>query len=225
MYHEWVESRIDLALRLAAGDCGGSSAEAVLILSSLLSGVAADLWPGSRIDKHRFVELWSQYSDPAHCANLVSVPLLIDGLERRSKFDLSDRIRASNGHAFSPRGLPDTLVVTGEDVDLLESDLQEMLPELSLNDLRQYSYGVVFYVHFRSGYVHEYQAGSHADARVMSATRSNITYGNFLEPPHRRINFELSWVADVTRAVVKRADPEWDHRPLPLPAAWWLDGA
>jgi hypothetical protein len=224
MYEDWVSRRIDLAERLAAGECGGSSAEAILILSSLISGIAADLWPGTRIDRHRFVELWSLYSDPSQCGNLISVPLLIDDLERAKNFALADRLREQNADAFSPRGLPDTRVVTGEDVDLFEADLASLVPELPVSDLRKFSYGNVFYVQFRSGYVHEYQVGTHGEAVVMSTTRSSITYGNFFEPPHRRINFEIAWLAELTRMVVSRARPEWYHRPLQQPQKWWLDG-
>jgi hypothetical protein len=224
MFHEWIEGRVALAERLASGECGGSSAEAILILSSLISGIAADLWPGKGIDRQRFVELWTHYSAPELCATLVSVPLLIDDLERTGTFLLSDRLRSANNECFSPRGLPDTRVVTGEDVDIFDVEVQTLVPELSLATIRKASYGNVFYVHYRSGYVHEYQVGSHADEIVMSETRSFITYGNFYDAPHRRINFDIGWLASVTRSIVRRAEPEWNRRPISAPAAWWVDG-
>jgi hypothetical protein len=225
MFVEWIEGRINLAQRLANGECGGSYAEAFLILSSLISGIAADLWPGSRKDHRRFVELWARYSDPSLGANLISVPLLISDLERIKQFEFSDRLRANNSDCFMPRGLPDCDVVTGEDVDMYDNEVQQIVPELSVAKIREWSYGNVFYVHFRSGYVHEYQAGSHADEIVMSATRSDITYGNWADPPYRRINMEVSWVASVARSIVRRAEPEWQHRPHADPTPWWLDGA
>jgi hypothetical protein len=225
MFHEWIEGRVALAERLASGQCGGSSAEAILILSSLISGIAADLWPGKGIDRHRFVELWARYSHPELTANLISTPLLIHDLDTKKSHALSDRIRAIYAEMFSPRGLPDTRVVTGEDVDVFDDELQRILPEMQLPEIRQWSYPNVFYVHFRSSYVHEYQVGTHADAIVMSDTRSFITYGNFLPAPHRRINFDVGWLASVARSIVGRAEAEWNRRPIDLPARWWLDGA
>lgn len=225
MFDEWIEGRITLAERLARGDCGGSVAEAFLILSSLISGIAAHLWPGRRLDRQRFVELWARYADPQLSADLISVPLLIHELDRTRQYSLSDRLREQKPEAFMPRGLPDTLVVTGEDVDVFDTEIHALLPEVALSKLREWSYANVFYAHFRSGYVHEYQVGTHADEVVMSHTRSFITYGNFDTPPYRRINFEVDWVAKVARSLVRRAEPEWQHRPLPKPATWWVDGA
>lgn len=225
MFHEWIEGRIALSERLAAGECGGSSAEAILILSSVISGIAADLWPGTRIDRHRFVELWAHYSHPQLCASLISIPLLIHELDRTKQHALSDRLRANNPEMFMPRGLPDTRVVTGEDVDIFDDEVLRLVPQLPLAQIRQWSYPNVFYVHFRSGYVHEYQVGTHADAIIMSDTRSHITYGNFLPAPHRRINFATGWVASVARSIVDRVEPDWNRRPLSLPSKWWADGA
>ncbi|MGZ5456012.1 MAG: hypothetical protein ACXWLY_17820 [Thermoanaerobaculia bacterium] len=225
MFEDWIERRIAVAERLAKGDCGGSYAEAFLILSALISGIAADLWPGERIDRVRFVELWARYSDPSLGANLVSVPLLIHALDEESSPDFADRLRAENSHYYMPRGFPDSIVVTGETVDLFDDDVRRILPELPLGKIREWSYGNVFYVHFRSGYVHEYQAGTHADEIVMSTTRSNVTYGNFFERPHRRINFEVGWIAAVARSIVERAAAEWGRRPVGRPNEWWLRGA
>jgi hypothetical protein len=200
MFPNWIDQRIQIAERLAEGQCGGTTAEAFLILSSVISGIAADLWPGTRIDRQRFVELWARYTGPALLADLISVPLLMNQLEQQKRYDIADRLRANNSDCFSPRGLPDTRVVTGEDVDVLDNEVQAVVPELTMTEIRRSSYPDLFYVHFRSGYVHEYQVGPLADAIIMSHTRSFITYGNFFEAPHRRINFEVSWVASVAAA-------------------------
>jgi len=55
--NEWSEQKILLAEKLNSGECGGSYAEAVIILCGVLSGIAADTWPGIRKDRKRFVEL------------------------------------------------------------------------------------------------------------------------------------------------------------------------
>jgi hypothetical protein len=55
-FRDWVRVRISLAKRLNPGGCGGSYGDAMLVLSALLSGRAADLWPGKGKDRRRFVE-------------------------------------------------------------------------------------------------------------------------------------------------------------------------
>ncbi len=52
---EWIQKKNEIALDLAAGQCGGSYGEAVIILCAALSALAADVWPGRGIDRVRFV--------------------------------------------------------------------------------------------------------------------------------------------------------------------------
>ena len=220
---EWLDSRLELAERLAKGECGGSSSEAILILSSLLSGIAADLWPGKGIDRVRFIELWVRYSKIAR-SNHVSIPLLIDHLEENEVFDLSDRLRQKYEEYFSPRGLPDTRVVTGEEVDLPEDEVRSVVPELSLKDLRQHSYPSAFYTHIRSAYVHEYHVGSHGDAGVLLMGQGNVRYGNWMDRPYRRISFDLGWISQIMNSAILSAERDWQDRPLKALSTWWIDG-
>src|SRR5512138_640924 len=73
---DFVERKIVVAQALDRGECGGSYAEACIIMASVISGIASDLWPGKGLDRKRFVELWARYADPALSPNLISVPLL-----------------------------------------------------------------------------------------------------------------------------------------------------
>lgn len=216
----WIESRIALALRLDKGECGGSYAESTLILSSLLSGIASDLWPGSK-DRVRFVELWAHYAAASLSPLLISTPVLLEHLESVQNWQLADRLRGAFPRVFSPRGLPDTLVVVGVWTDKSETEITQLLPELSIEQIRSFSYPNLFYKHFRSGYVHEYSVGSAADANIMSATRAAVTYSNWMERPHRRINFAIEWVASVARSIAANVSEDWERRPLPQPVAWW----
>jgi hypothetical protein len=54
-HHAWVQERIAFAKRLNEGECGGHYGDAMLILSAVLSGLAADQWPGKWKDRRRFV--------------------------------------------------------------------------------------------------------------------------------------------------------------------------
>ena len=76
----FVRHRSDLARRLAAGECGGWYGDAVLIISSAISALSADLFPGLRIDRRRFVQLWARHADPALGPLQISVPLLAQAL-------------------------------------------------------------------------------------------------------------------------------------------------
>jgi hypothetical protein len=219
---EWGHRKIALAERLANGDCGGGYGEAILIISSLLSGMGVDLWPGDQRDRKRFVQLWSTYADPSLQPNRVSLPLLIDHFDARSEYSTADGLRNLRPGCFMPRGLPDVLVVTGDRVDLAELDISRVVP-IDLPTLRKFSYGSVFYEHFRSGYVHTYQVGSHGDEVVLSTTRGAITYTNSVKKPHRRINFDISWIAQVAKSIWASAENDFYARTaLPDPAEWWL---
>jgi hypothetical protein len=77
-------SRVELAETLALEKCGGSYPDAILILSSVISGIASHLWPGKdRIDNVRFVELWARGADPCLAPNKVSILLLAQDLANR----------------------------------------------------------------------------------------------------------------------------------------------
>jgi len=59
-----VDRKLAVAITLSEGGGGGSYYEATLLLSSTVSGIAADVWPGEGIDRKRFVQLWVRYVHP-----------------------------------------------------------------------------------------------------------------------------------------------------------------
>lgn len=71
-HHARVQERIELAKRLNEGECGGYYGDAMLILSAVLSGLAADLWPGKGKDRRRFAEAWATLSSPELNAGAIS---------------------------------------------------------------------------------------------------------------------------------------------------------
>ena len=60
---DWVDQKAHLAEQLAQGECGGGYGDAIIVLSSVISGIAAALWPGERIDRQRFAQVWWTYCD------------------------------------------------------------------------------------------------------------------------------------------------------------------
>lgn len=122
-FSDWISSRAAVAQRLSDGQCGGTYAEAILITSSLISGMAADLWPGDRIDRFRFVEFWARFAHPELNANLISLPLLLDTLRGSDRPTEAEAVRLLRPEAFNPLGIPEARVVTGETADAAEEKL------------------------------------------------------------------------------------------------------
>jgi hypothetical protein len=227
-FQDWVQGRVAVALRLSEGQCGGTYAEAVLILSSILSGMAADLWPGKSKDRRRFVEMWAKYADPTLKPNLISIPLLINDLESKGLQDLATKLRAIYPPAFSPLSIADTLVITQKEVDRSEADLLNLDPRLTTKYLRRFSYGAVCYDHVRSGYTHEYHTTDFARGLPMAREPVPVSYVNTLEEPKRRIYFDITWVANIV--VSASASVSAPLMALPTqehfldPKCWWVDG-
>lgn len=219
---EWLDRKVALAERLANGESGGGYGDAVLILSSIVSGVAAELWPGEGIDRKRFVEAWSRYSDPSLNPNRVSVPFLVEAL-RRDDPGAAETVRLLRAGAISEIPQLDGLVVTGDRVDADEREITSVA-HVSSEFIRRYSYGNIFYRHFRSGYVHQYKTGTHGDEYIMSTTRGDITYSNWMEPPYRRINFSFAWLAAIGRSVVANAADDYWAGQQAIPNPWWVEG-
>lgn len=226
-FHAWIRGRVDLAKRLDQGECGGSYGDAMLVLSAVLSGLAADTWPGTRKDRRRFVEIWSTYSDPTLNTSIISVPLLLDALERGGESELFEKVRATRPEAF-PSWRIYTLVVTGQEVDQTEEELIALDPRLATKNLRRFSYGSMFYEHVRSGYTHEYHTTDSASVFPQVSEPAPVSYVNVLDRSdnrtHRRIHFDVGWVADIVESVAASIVTSGPIRPLADPETWWLDG-
>jgi hypothetical protein len=211
------------ARHVGEGACGGSYGDAVLILSAILSSLAAGLWPGEGKDRRRFVEIWAAYSAPDLKPNLISVPRLLASLEKEGHHDLVKKVRSTHPRAFTPYKI-DTLVVTGEDVDKTEDKLVALVPELDAWQLRKFSYGDVFYRNVRSGYIHLYRLKEYAREYSMADKTGSISYVNVNNLPYRPIYFPISWVADLVESVLTRVTSSGGKQPLPNPQSWWVDG-
>src|SRR6266542_6289189 len=81
---EFTERKLRLPSRLDAGEEGGSYGDGILIISSVLSACASQLWSGRGIDKERFVELWARYANADARPLLISVPLLLQALREEA---------------------------------------------------------------------------------------------------------------------------------------------
>jgi hypothetical protein len=224
--NEFVDRKLALAEALARGDCGGGIDDAIIITSAILSATAAVLWPKEeRTDRKRFVELWARYADSGLRPNMISLPLLVESLKDKGKYDIAEAARTLRPHLIESIPEFDDGVVSGVHVDVPDEVAVEATG-LTLAEVRRYSYGELFYRHFRSGYVHEYTVGSHGDAFRMTDLKGAIIYeGGWAEPPHRRIQFDIHWIIEIARTTTTNVSNDWLKRPLALPGRWWIDGA
>jgi hypothetical protein len=216
---DWTQEKQHIASRLASGECGGTYGEAVLILCSALSALAAEVWPGERIDRKRFVELLKEYAPPHLDTTQISIPLLIGYLR-------------SLGKTLEMRQLEkvflncdDSLVLTGDDVDKTENEILSVCNTISSIHIRECSYANLLYREVRSGYAHEYKPMERADSRPMTQRpEARISYGNWVDDPDRHIHFHINWLAELSIATAEEIDKIAGTIPHGIPTKWWIDG-
>jgi hypothetical protein len=219
----WVAEKRDVALRLANGEAGGSYAEAAILLCAALSALAAELWPGRRIDRARFIEILASVGSDTDTCKLISVPLIVRHLKSEGRVSEATQVART-------LNLPSTaLVLTGPEIDRSEGDVAAACSALTSADIRRWSYASVLYEHVRSSYAHEYQPGEAAVSWPMTMKPDqHVSYSNRLEMAtiqmERLIHFHAEWLGELA---VSRADA-LDHEPsVPrsLPNKWWAEGA
>jgi hypothetical protein len=218
-----VTEKCKIALAVSKGEAGGSYGEAVILISAVLGALAAEVWPGSKIDHKRFVELLVEFGPLSQSPKTISVPLLIQYLSEKSETQKASAL-TSGLLDFS-----ETRVITGSEVDKSESELLANCRSLDLESLRTHSYANLFYKEVRSSYAHEYRPGKRADSWPMTASKDEAaSYINRLtntEPRavERLIHFHVEWLAELAVGIAKRADELQATLPLPHPAHWWVE--
>jgi len=222
-----VERKLGVVQALAKGECGGSYSDACILTSGIVSGIAADLWPGEGIDKKRFVEVWARHADPAVSPSLISTPLLVDRLRRDGRVREAATIEALRPLAFGPGY--QTRVVTSADVDMLEHEIRAVCPQLVPSNVRAYSYPAVFYRHVRSALVHEYHLGDEATTWPMIERETSVSYANIVDwkdqsRQFRQIHYHIPWLLEVVRSIAASTQTVLESAPLPHPSPWWIEG-
>jgi hypothetical protein len=226
---QFVERKIGTAVMLDEGACNGSYSDGCVLLSSLISGISAELWPGNdRIDRARFVELWASYCDEHLQPTLVSVPLLRQFLRRNARPEEAKILEKAKPDMF---GLGNScLVLRGIDVDMTESELLKLPIGLTPKQLREHSYPAIFYKHVRSNLAHEYKLSDDAASHFATRLEAGVSYVNRHDPDEtelsrRLIHFHMGWLASVTRSIASNVAGLVDnYQTLPRPSKWWVHG-
>jgi hypothetical protein len=218
---EFVERPLRVAAALNAGECGGSHAEAYILIGAVISSVASFLWPGERIDKRRFVETWVRFGDAA--AKRVSVPLLLNTLQASRRLGVQrpegETLRRSRPRCFGPGY--DVRVLVDDDVDADEAALFAECPTLGRTMLRRHTYPVVFYEDVRSALVHEYELDERVSSWPMAPRSAKVSYFNM--QGIRRIHFHVDWLIELARGLARGADELLVGGHPSKPTCWWLD--
>ena len=216
---DWAQRKSLIATRLARGECDGGYGEAVLVLCAAISAMAAEAWPGDRIDRRRFIEFLVRFSPGPVSVQTVSVPLLLGRL-RDTNAALEERaIRKAFADVQPSR------VLTGTDVDRSEAAILAVCPGLALALLREFSYANLIYQRVRSALTHEYRTGEKTVSFSMTGDDSaGVSYYNWVHDPDRHIYFHIPWLAALTTNLGGIADLQAPNFPLAFPATWWING-
>jgi len=216
---DWARTKRDVALRLSSKECGGSYAEAVIILCALISAMAAEVWPGRGKDRKRFIEVLVQFAPSNLNTRRISIPLLVKSLREES------RTSESNSLEKTYLDYSRTQVLTGDQVDKFEEEIICKCPSLKLKEIRDCSYGSLLYEEIRSAYAHEYHPGSRADSSPLTCIRTAaVSYVNWVDDIDRHIYFHVQWIADVSIAITEVIDASKTTLPRVDPLKWWVDG-
>lgn len=225
-YSSWVGEKITMARAIASGCCGGDYAEGAIILCPTISAMSSEVWDSKKDDRRRFVEAVSNFKSPAIDATMVSVPLLSQEIP-----SCKQQLKVTS-KAFHLRGAT---------VDKTEIEVMTACPQLSVVEVRNYSYVNLLYKQIRCGFVHEFRAGDKAAAAdpmraVAGLNGIEISYSNGpLESNgtlKRKIHFPLEWIAEISNSIAQGLDIEcqrdgvqiFQNLKLPIPARWWIDG-
>lgn len=217
----WIEDRISLARKLYDGECGGGYSDAAIILVSVVSGIASRTWTGKSKDRKRFNEILVCFCPNNLYLTRISIPLLIQDLNKKNS-----PLATSLSEAFD--SYCPTRIITGNEVDKGEAEILKVVPDLTIKEIRGYSYANLLYQEVRSGLVHEYRPTEKASIYPMAKASEDISYVNTLNQDSgttcRKICFEYDWLEKVVEALRDSLDLVWQNAPRSDPSDWWIDG-
>lgn len=222
---DWVGEKCEIAAKLARGIAGGTYSESTILVCAALSALSAEVWPGDRIDRKRFVELLVRIASLSASTTSISVPLLVQHLAATGDHANSTTL-ARALLSFSP-----TRVVAGPEVDRGEIEVLTLCPSLDIKTVRRHSYACLLYEDVRSAYAHEYRPGSRADSWAMTEYEGQpVSYVNRLLKPGtpetgRFIHFHIEWLRHVAVDLASNVDALATTIPRSHPGVWWIEGA
>ncbi|MBN1826379.1 MAG: hypothetical protein JW958_08940 [Candidatus Eisenbacteria bacterium] len=223
----FIEGRIGIVRKLTDENVGGTYAEAILILTALISATAAKCWPKRKgrdpIDRKRFVETIHRFAGHKYLADLISTDLLVRSLEDKKKKEAGFLKHLTT---FKPGDMP-----SGADISKPDSEITRFCPSLEKGTIRNYCYSSLLYDLLRSPYVHEYRHHEDVVTWILDHLWSNNMYyrdsGRLLDKTTRRyrLYFGLGWIAGVAHSITQNLDEQIPKdEEVERPDKWWIDG-
>lgn len=206
---KFLKGRLDLVDVLAADVAGATYADLVLIITSVLSACASVRWPGTGIDKRRFVELLVRHAPEDSRASWVSVPALINA-----------GFVAESDTPYGPPG-ESTRIFCDHEIDLAFDDAKAKYSHVPTRQLRRHSYACLIYEWLRCGYAHEYCPHENITHVPASRRKARISYIGRGTPRglKRMASFHLDYLMELAQHHVSTLPTT----PSPAPNPWWLD--
>ena len=220
--NDLIEKRLNIAHQLYEGNCGGSYDDAVLILVSVISAMAAKIWPGIHKDRKRFIELLISETDEKLMTGKISIPLLLQYLDKNNLKNFTILKNHSTRFYRSSR------VFEGSESDKMEDDIIELCPTILKKDIRNFSYASVLYNEVRSGLVHKYKISTNARPQPMHDYSKSVSYVNIaqLQPFYlcHAIHFHYEWIEQIVLTLQNNLNNKWGKVPFNEPNEWWIEG-
>jgi hypothetical protein len=210
-----------VAEAMSRGEAGAWPIDTWIILSAIISSVASCVWPGTRIDRQRFIEAWMRFGVDE--GKLISRPLLMQTLVEQGRHADGRDVAAEFSEILDRANLPPLM---GRTVDANETVLAARYPTVTTRTLRDHSYPSIFYEHVRSGLAHEYELGNNAALRTEQTGASGVSYTRPVGSGIR-IYFHTAWLLEQARTIARNAEAALvavGAPTLPKPSPWWSDG-
>lgn len=203
----FLEERIELLRAIQRGDVEHAGyPEIALISCAILSSCAASRWPGTGIDKKRFIELLVSETADSLKADWVSIPTLIN----KGDIKIGETLYGTEG---------ETRIFCGHEIDLPLAKAKERFPNVSLKTLKQQSYASLIYSNLRCGYSHEYMHSIGMTPFPPSRKNARISY---IGRGAQKIScFHSSYLIELAEYHVQQFVAE----PLNRPDGWWSDAS
>jgi|SRR5271157_4629059 len=223
-YQQFFRSKLELAKFLVVEKGDQAELDAEILLCCAISGLAAILWPGTGIDRQRFIEFLVEYSQSTSNLQLISTPVLASQL--RDMGDTSSAIHLSR--KFFP-GNPSEEIKPMQ-VDQGETMVVATLSSVDLKVIRRASYASIIYNDLRCALVHEYSISPYITNFNLFGTHATLSYTNMtLEDGQSRrlLHIPFQYLADVLDGTAQAVFAYWSKSSQwerPRPALWWTDG-
>jgi hypothetical protein len=234
-FRDWFGHRVTIADEIKAKyDYGLFDAE--ILLCCALSAIAANIWPGKIKDKKRFIQLLVDFAPSDIDLKIISIPMLVDELKDSAQ-KLEDKFYPSLNK-----------IVTAKEIDHSESDIISVVPEMSLNKLREFSYAAIIYRDLRCALIHEFTLNK-LETWGMSSVQDEPSYNNEMDAQEfaqaqkimastgqrinklirtrRKLFIPYPYLRKVVISVAENVFNYWDQVLLYTkdePAKWWIEG-